>query len=590
MAIAATTILEINSGATAANVNGGGFNPANAGMLTDGTVDAGTGNTASPIFSSVSYSFVAGDVGKFLYLKSGTSCYADTYYPIASVTGGKATLSAAVGAAETWVNTVCSPSIVAGIASIGTPTGITFTIDYSRGTSAIASLTDLVSVGSSTTLTSVAGLFTPVMVGNILHLNNAGTGSFGTVGFYEIATYVNTGQVTTDRTTNGGTAMAAGQGKIGGALSWGDSTDASVLISLGLSSTTAATRLFIKGGGLSYTPGATITGLVAGNTAWHFLIEGYGSARGDKPTGSNMPVINCGAAIFTFPANSNGFYLSFAGTADPVVQSGTGGVIAFCKSYNTSTSASRSAFVGNSTSSHIGCEAVSLRGRGISGSNLVLGCYIHDCDVGVRISGTTSTVVNNIVADCVTDGFIFSAAPTNPSPIIGNTFYGAENKLGIGISLPTGSHYVPIMNNIFYGFVTAISHADVNSSNYGNYNDFFNNTNDVNAAANWQKRSGDIAVNPSFTTVAQLTGTTATTTSGNHLVQSGATFVTSGVTPGRDFLHVKSGTSVTAGKYGILSVDSETQITTDIAITANATADKTWQITTGRNFAPTGVV
>jgi hypothetical protein len=54
---------------------------------------------------------------------------------------------------------------------------------------------------------------------------------------------------------------------------------------------------------------------------------------------------------------------------------------------------------------------------------------------------------------------------------------------------------------------------------------------------------------------------------------------------GRDYVYVVSGSGVIAGKYGIASVDSETQLTTDLAIAANGTGDKTWQITTGRNFA-----
>ncbi len=62
MALTAGSIFEIRASATTLNVNGSGFNPANAGMLADATTDANTANTASPVLSSASYNFAAGDV------------------------------------------------------------------------------------------------------------------------------------------------------------------------------------------------------------------------------------------------------------------------------------------------------------------------------------------------------------------------------------------------------------------------------------------------------------------------------------------------------------------------------------------------
>jgi hypothetical protein len=179
---------------------------------------------------------------------------------------------------------------------------------------------------------------------------------------------------------------------------------------------------------------------------------------------------------------------------------------------------------------------------------------------------------------------VSNASATNIS-VINCTIYGAENKLGIGVQAVSGVKGVNLFNSIIYGCATGVSNADTTSENLDDFNNYYNNTADVSAATQWQKGANDVAVNPQFSGVAQITGSTATTAAGNHLVQTGATFITSGVVAGRDFLHVKSGTGVTAGIYGISSVDSETQITTDIAITANATADKVWQITTGRNFS-----
>ena len=64
MALAAGTIFDFRASATSGNLNGAGFNVANANFVTDLTTDANTGNTASPVVSSATYTFVAGDVGE----------------------------------------------------------------------------------------------------------------------------------------------------------------------------------------------------------------------------------------------------------------------------------------------------------------------------------------------------------------------------------------------------------------------------------------------------------------------------------------------------------------------------------------------
>mgnify|MGYP001587216849 CR=1 FL=1 len=123
MALVGTSIIEINAGATANNVNAGGFNPANANMLTDLTTDAGTGNGNSPVVSSASYTFVAGDVGYKLFVKSGTDWYPNRWFTIASVAGGKATLSAAIGegvysdATVGWPTPSFNATTAAGVAA-----------------------------------------------------------------------------------------------------------------------------------------------------------------------------------------------------------------------------------------------------------------------------------------------------------------------------------------------------------------------------------------------------------------------------------------------------------------------------------------
>lgn len=590
MALTANVIYEIQSGATAANVNGGGFDKSQtAGMLTDLTTDADTANTSAPVLSSASYNFVAGDVGHWVYIAAGTNWIVG-WYKIASVATNKATLSAAIG--STSVRIVSDERFIAntatGCASVGTPTNGTFTIDYTQGTTAILALTDGASTDASLVLTSATGGFTPVMVGNLVHIT-AGTNA--TTGWYCITAYTNTNTVTIDRDcTAGVTTMSAATFKVGGALSLANSDDDSVFELL-TNSTTAASKYFIKGSA-TYTLTSTVTMAADGNSAWRGVLEGYASVRGDRPTGSTRPTIATGSLVFTIAgAYTDWHSIIFTGTNTSVVASGSGTVAFFnCKFVNTSTTANRAGLnISGSGQKAINCEAISYRGYALytgSVNVLIAGGYYHDSAVGivVAISSGACNIHGNIVASNVTAAIQNLTTAMSNGIIMGNTLYGAENKIGIGLDHLTGSRLVTFMNNIIYGFTTGVTHPDVNFNYTTDWNDYYNNTNDLSAASHWGKGTNDLAVDPAFTSVQQRTGTTATT-SGSALTQSGATFTTWGVTAGTHYLHLVSGTGVTVGKYGIASVDSETQITLDIAPGTDATADKTWAIVTGLNWA-----
>jgi len=594
MALPATGIVEINASATAGNVNGGGFNPANAGMLTDLTTDTNTANTAAPVVSSASYNFAAGDVNHWLYIKTGTN-WTPGWYKIMSVASNKATLSAAVGSAnvEQLVNNLMRSNTVIGCATVGTPTGGTFTIDYSRSTAAKVALTNFASVNSSAVLTSVSAPFTPVMVGNYFNLNS---GTNATIGWYEITVYTSTSQVTIDRDCAGAADLSAGVGKVGGAISLGSATasldDNVVFSSLVTSSTTGTTRYFIKGSA-TYTLGVAVT-QTAGNAVWPVIIEGYATSRGDRPTGSTMPILACGANAFTFGGRDHCYAIEMTGTGTSVAlrESSSDGIMQGCKVSNLSTTAARAAISGGG---HIiACEVRSYRGIGIQlpANIYVPNSYFYNTvrhsDVGFAYdssaTGTKATIVGNIVEGAVTYSINATGTAYVGSVVMENTFYGAENKLGVGLNIVTGTGKYIAMNNLFCGLVTGIAHADVQASCYDDYNNFYNNTNDISVANHWQKGKNTLAVNPQFDSVTQIVGTTATTTAGDHLVQAGATFITSGVTAGRDAVLINSGTGVTAGYYPITSVDSETQITVGITLAANATADKNWRITVGHSF------
>ena len=578
MALASGTLFEINSGATASNVNAGGFNPANANMLTDLACDSSTGNTNSPVVSSASYNFVAGDVGHWVYIKSGSN-WTPGFYKIASVASNKATLMAAVGEAEQlYLTRSYRANTVAGCGTVGTPTSGTWTIDYSRSTSSPFASTDLASTTGTTnpsTITSAANPFGLQMVGNLIRIT---AGTSWTQGWYEIVS-VSGVTATLDRAVGSAATLSSGTGRVGGALSLGASSDDSVFELAGTSS-----QFYIKGNA-TYTLGGAISISASSSATLPVLVEGYNSMRGDRPTGSTRPTIACGSNACNFGVDREIRNLIFTGTGSPVCTLANGVRAYHCKSINSSTTAGRSAFSGAPDSAAFFCEAISYRGNGftIGDSTIHFGCYVHASNNGFTGgSGAGGFAISNcIISSNVTNGItITSSQGIHGGLIINNTFYGAENKQGVGLDLVTGSGGNYVFNNIFYGFETGIKHADTQYRGYGDYNNFYNNTNDVSAAGQWQKGLNDIALDPQFTSVSQLTGSTATT-SGSVLTQSGGDF--SSVVDGRDFVRIVSGTGVTAGIYGI-TAHTSTTLTLDIAPGTNATADKVWEITIGGNF------
>ena len=583
MALSVGTIFEINSGATASNVNSGGFNPTNANMATDLAATSATGN--SPVVTSASYNFVAGDVNHWIYIKSGTN-WTPGWYKIASVAANAATLTASIGSAEQESNNRIITNTVAGCATVASPTGGTWSIDYSRSTASPFASTNLASTNGTTnpsTITSATNPFGINMVGNLIHIT---AGTNWTQGWYEIVSVSGT-TATLDRAVGSAATLSSGTGKVGGALSLGSSDDA--VYELVVSSTTGATRYFYKGGSsITYTINGTVTIAADGNTKWPVIHEAYETIRGDRPTGATRPTLACGAATFTSAGDQHVWRsLIFTGTAATVFAAGAFNSAFDCKFVNTSTTASRNAASG-STGIFSNCEFISYRGVGFStsGNTVIIGCNFHDSNQGINHSANVAcSIINSLFISNVTTAINYTSAisGTPQGLIFGNTIYGAENKLGTGISHPAGVGIIRVANNIFYGLVTGISWTDVQTINYDDYNDYYNNTNDVNDITKWQKGANDSVLNPTFTNVTQVTVTTATT-SGSTLTKTGATFRTSGVTAGRDFVYITAGAGATAGVYGISSVDSETQLTLDIA-PGNSTNDVSAQITVGRNFA-----
>lgn len=474
----------------------------------------------------------------------------------------------AVNANTHWECRITGPA--GNLAGGGFVSGASGT-DYSQQNAAQYSGTNLASANGTTNpsvITSATHNFVAADVGNIIHIT---AGTNWTTGWYEIVS-VAANAATLDRAVGTAASLSSGTFFVGGAMSLNAATDSAFFNAMSNGNT-----VWMKNG--AFIAGVTITAVAAGAQSTIFL-KGYDTSRGDIPTGANRPTFNLGANSCTWGGwdVSN---ISFTGTAAGIYSSGSAGHVTNCKFVNTSTTTGRNALVLGTDSLAYNCEMISYRGSGYGGSTNchIIGCYIHDSNVGLSHTGTTSalSIINNIIESCVTAAIQFTAANTGPNIIMGNTLYGSEAKTGIGVSLATGITDMRIIGNIIYGFTTGIVHADTQNIGYDDYNDFFNNTSN---SINWTIGAHSITSSPQFTSVAQYTGTMATT-SGNTLTDTSANFAN--VVNNQDFIYIISGSGVTVGQYLITSHTS-TVLTLDLAPGTSGVADKVYQITTGRNF------
>lgn len=267
----------------ASDSNGGGFNPANVNM--DATLTATSGNTASPVVSTANYTFVAGDVGCWIFIKSGTN-WIPGWYQIASVSAGAATLTASVGSASLFDSNSRLPvslNTAAGCATTASPTVGTWTMDYSIvDTSPHAAIT--VTLASTTTFTAV-GHVGPNVVGNIV---NVAAGGSATAGLYEIVSQ-SAGTATIDRswTASSGSSTAT----IGGALASPGLAAAqipgshnTIFIKYNATSYSMSASTNVAGGSISWGSGG-------GNTGAPVSIVGYNTTRTMWNADANRPTL-----------------------------------------------------------------------------------------------------------------------------------------------------------------------------------------------------------------------------------------------------------------------------------------------------------
>lgn len=451
--------------------------------------------------------------------------------------------------------------------------------DWSQQTAAQYNLTSITSAGAGNVILTASA--SADMVGNAIHMIS---GTNFTPGWFEI-TAVSVGVSITCSTNQAGTAIcvtgagSAGIANIGGAMSMNSSTANQSDANLGLAISPGNT-VYMQGAftlGINFSPTAGVAG-----TPVTFI--GYQTVRGDNPLLGNRPTINCGAAsTFSLGVRNQAFNLNLTGSNTVVFSTATDAFIVNTKVTNNSTTAAR--FACSNASGASGyferCEFISYRGIAfnMAAGCTINGCYIHDSDTGIANAATTPVMISDsIFAGNVTAAINTTGGSTNIFYLKNNTFYGAESKLGTGVILFAGQNDAVLVNNNFYGLVTAVNDGNGVGFSYENFNDFFNCT---TARTGITAGPNSIAVNPGFSNVAQITGVNGTT-SGSVLTSAGATFT--GITVNQDFCYISAGTGITAGKY-MITAFTATTLTLDIAPGTSAVADKIFSVTTGNNFA-----
>lgn len=396
MAISATAVWEVRS--TGDDAAGGMFDPGTAAVSSDLAATGATG--ASPVVSSASYTFVAGDVGAYLYVKSGTN-WTPGWYKIASVSAGAATLTGSVG-------------------TLATLSAGSWLVDYSQQDSAALSVADAVT-NATTTVTSTTGGFRITFKGN--GINVAGT-------IRQITAVGSSTSITVDALITTGTGQTA---KVGGALA--SAGKAAGFVNNNVVWMKAGT--YAVGNGTANTAGNRVD--FAGNfQRW----LGYGTVRGDggRPTlqasaagiglliGCTAARVNC--VVQDIVVDGNGQSPTTGITA-------SGGTRVFrCKAVNCSTGFSgnchrcyaESCATGFSTALSVFCEAKSCSTAGFTtGNGSTLFCIAWLCGVGFNFnSGNTGGAQYCTAYGNTSHGFFFGS--TQVQPAYGNIAYGNAGK------------------------------------------------------------------------------------------------------------------------------------------------------------------
>lgn len=465
MAFAATTIWEGRT--NGATDQGGGFDPGNANFATDLTTDTNTGNTASPVVSSASYNFAAGDVGAYLFVKSGTN-WIPGWYQIASVASNKATLTAGVGTSLLMGTNTLGPNYqrpnglntAAGVATTGTPTGGTWGIDYSQQAGAGITYTDMVIDGATNTIYTSAG--NPVgvnVVGNVISVNS-GTGF--TVQRVQVSSVSGT-QATVDKSL-GTLGSTGGNGKLGGAIG---STSAVTALTQSL---VAGNKVYLKATGTTtLTSTTTVTASAKGDvTSGKISVEGYTTNRGQRDGRPIFTSATNSVALFTLNDNDfmefvhlkmthtaatrGGAFTSVTSTSSPVWVKDC--VVDGCLNLFASAGSLSALYVEGTEIMNTTSSTAAV----VAPSTLVLsGCDVHDnTGDGVRFTSGTTTIATFIgcIFDTNVNGVNNNNTSQNVTLIVRDCLFVDNTADGLKLASSTGTCTLELANDVFYNNTT----------------------------------------------------------------------------------------------------------------------------------------
>lgn len=385
MAFTAGTYWEVQTGGSD-TANGGGFDTGVAGFPTDGAATSATGT--APVFSSASYNFVAGDVGAWIFIKSGTN-WTPGWYKISSVAANAATLSAASGAGVLFNG--FGATTTAGCATTASPTGATWGIDYSQQASPQISYTDLVIAVTTTNFTSASNPVAKNLVGNVISITSG-------VNFtVQRVTVVSTSGTTATCDKSLGTAAAInGVGGLGGCL-LSPAIAASVAV--------VGNFVFIKSGTYSITTNSTnVAGgaLSPANAVLWFI--GYNTNRYFGNTDTQPVIQTSGSTISTLQAPAVFVNITFDGNSQTSCKCSSFGAHTFIyctvKNYNTA---------GTAAGQAIGCLITVNSAQVFGQMDRYSYCEIY-ANTATQCSSSSSTNFNFCLAynntGASTDGFL----------------------------------------------------------------------------------------------------------------------------------------------------------------------------------------
>jgi hypothetical protein len=339
-------------------------------------------------------------------------------------------------------------------------------VNYVHQDAAELSPTDLATPGAgSTTLTSATGGFTAAMTGNFIFID---TGTNFTQDYYQIATYVDTNEVTLDRSpTPGGAGGGDGEGKVGGSRA--------TLTDAALEQMSADDTMYIEGGA-TYTPGGAINVAQGGGSKKCRLI-GYTTTPGDTCRDANRPIIEMAANGFMYTGThwkimnlkvNMDDAVGLRVTANTIIRN-----VTVEKDINNSNSR---CFYSAGTDNHlIDCEGYSIqvtpKGRGVENLwDSVQYCEFYDLEEGIDLAMTGALIFKNVIRDCTQIGIDVNA---DAMVIQHNTIDGNATGIDVG-----GNTSLVIMNNQITHNTTVGINASADQSELG-HNNYHGNTADV---------------------------------------------------------------------------------------------------------------